>query len=170
MCGKISPQQTLWKKWKNSKQHFFMNCDLSWLPGNKWSCLSLLIYHHSVLPASTSIFYRAHLSAPCLVSYLFPPSSLSLQIVYVAPMKALAAEMTNYFSKRLEPLGITVKELTGDMQLTKGEILRTQVNRPTPPVPPSFPPSSVGGKSSSESFHTPSFTGIDFLIKVLLQS
>ncbi|MGH0167954.1 UNVERIFIED_CONTAM: hypothetical protein FKN15_061494 [Acipenser sinensis] len=48
------------------------------------------------------------------------------KIVYVAPMKALAAEMTNYFSKRLEPLGITVKELTGDMQLTKGEILRTQ--------------------------------------------
>lgn len=42
-------------------------------------------------------------------------------------MKALAAEMTNYFSKRLEPLGIIVKELTGDMQLTKGEILRTQV-------------------------------------------
>lgn len=43
-------------------------------------------------------------------------------------MKALAAEMTNYFSKRLEPLGITVKELTGDMQLSKGEILRTQVS------------------------------------------
>ena len=42
-------------------------------------------------------------------------------------MKALAAEMTNYFSKRLQPLGIAVKELTGDMQLTKGEILRTQV-------------------------------------------
>lgn len=49
------------------------------------------------------------------------------QIVYVAPMKALAAEMTNYFSKRLEPLGIVVKELTGDMQLSKNEILRTQV-------------------------------------------
>uniref|UniRef100_H3AWC7 Helicase ATP-binding domain-containing protein n=1 Tax=Latimeria chalumnae TaxID=7897 RepID=H3AWC7_LATCH len=49
------------------------------------------------------------------------------KIVYVAPMKALAAEMTNYFSKRLEPLGISVKELTGDMQLSKGEILRTQV-------------------------------------------
>lgn len=46
-------------------------------------------------------------------------------------MKALAAEMTNYFGKRLEPLGITVKELTGDMQLTKGEILRTQVNTHT---------------------------------------
>lgn len=54
------------------------------------------------------------------------------KIVYVAPMKALAAEMTNYFSKRLEPLGIIVKELTGDMQLSKGEILRTQMLVTTP--------------------------------------
>ncbi|KAM9797925.1 activating signal cointegrator 1 complex subunit 3 [Neosynchiropus ocellatus] len=54
------------------------------------------------------------------------------KIVYVAPMKALAAEMTHYFSKRLEPLGIAVKELTGDMQLTKGEILRTQMLVTTP--------------------------------------
>ncbi|NXU19460.1 ASCC3 protein, partial [Pardalotus punctatus] len=54
------------------------------------------------------------------------------KIVYVAPMKALAAEMTNYFSKRLEPLGITVRELTGDMQLSKGEILRTQMLVTTP--------------------------------------
>lgn len=58
---------------------------------------------------------------------IYQASVLLVQIVYVAPMKALAAEMTNYFSKRLEPLGITVKELTGDMQLSKGEILRTQV-------------------------------------------
>lgn len=42
-------------------------------------------------------------------------------------MKALAAEMTESFSKRLQPLGISVKELTGDMQLTKNEILQTQV-------------------------------------------
>ncbi|XP_045150249.1 activating signal cointegrator 1 complex subunit 3 [Echinops telfairi] len=54
------------------------------------------------------------------------------KIVYVAPMKALAAEMTNYFSKRLEPLGIIVKELTGDMQLSKSEILRTQMLVTTP--------------------------------------
>ncbi|XP_035275988.1 activating signal cointegrator 1 complex subunit 3 [Anguilla anguilla] len=54
------------------------------------------------------------------------------KVIYVAPMKALAAEMTNYFSKRLEPLGISVKELTGDMQLTKGEILRTQMLVTTP--------------------------------------
>uniref|UniRef100_A0A8C5LGL3 Activating signal cointegrator 1 complex subunit 3 n=1 Tax=Jaculus jaculus TaxID=51337 RepID=A0A8C5LGL3_JACJA len=54
------------------------------------------------------------------------------KIVYVAPMKALAAEMTNYFSIRLEPLGIIVKELTGDMQLSKNEILRTQMLVTTP--------------------------------------
>ena len=52
----------------------------------------------------------------------------SRQIVYVAPMKALAAEMVQNFGRRLAPLGIAVKELTGDMQLTKAEILRTQVN------------------------------------------
>lgn len=54
------------------------------------------------------------------------------KVIYVAPMKALAAEMTKYFSKRLEPLGIAVKELTGDMQLSKGEILRTQMLVTTP--------------------------------------
>ena len=43
-------------------------------------------------------------------------------------MKALAAEMTNTFSKRLGSLGIVVKELTGDMSLTKAEILKTQVS------------------------------------------
>ena len=51
------------------------------------------------------------------------------QIVYVAPMKALAAEMVRNFGGRLEPLGITVRELTGDMSLTKAEILKTQVNQ-----------------------------------------
>ncbi len=52
---------------------------------------------------------------------------LLFQIIYVAPMKALAAEMVRNFGKRLEPLGILVKELTGDMQLTKAEIMKTQV-------------------------------------------
>jgi hypothetical protein len=35
------------------------------------------------------------------------------QIVYVAPMKALAAEVTANFGKRLAALGLVVKELTG---------------------------------------------------------
>lgn len=42
-------------------------------------------------------------------------------------MKALAAEMVRNFGGRLEPLGISVRELTGDMSLTKAEILKTQV-------------------------------------------
>lgn len=54
------------------------------------------------------------------------------KIVYIAPMKALAAEMVENFSKRLEPLGIVVKELTGDIQLTKQEILDTQMLVTTP--------------------------------------
>ncbi|XP_046669965.1 activating signal cointegrator 1 complex subunit 3-like [Homalodisca vitripennis] len=54
------------------------------------------------------------------------------KIVYVAPMKALAAEMTANFSRRLQCLGVTVRELTGDMQLTKSEILQTQMLVTTP--------------------------------------
>ena len=42
-------------------------------------------------------------------------------------MKALAAEVVRNFSSRLLPLGISVRELTGDMQLTKYEIQNTQV-------------------------------------------
>ncbi|KXJ73287.1 hypothetical protein RP20_CCG016160 [Aedes albopictus] len=54
------------------------------------------------------------------------------KIVYVAPMKALAAEMTSNFGKRLQPLGISVRELTGDMQLTKIEMQQTQMIVTTP--------------------------------------
>ncbi|XP_065194378.1 activating signal cointegrator 1 complex subunit 3-like [Sycon ciliatum] len=54
------------------------------------------------------------------------------KVVYVAPMKALAAEMVRNFGTRLSPLGIIVKELTGDMQLTKSEIMKTQMIVTTP--------------------------------------
>ena len=50
-----------------------------------------------------------------------------MQIIYIAPMKALASEMVQHFGRRLAPLGISVRELTGDMQLTKSEIQATQV-------------------------------------------
>ena len=43
-------------------------------------------------------------------------------------MKALAAEMVGNFGRRLAPLGIAVRELTGDMQLTKSEVQCTQVS------------------------------------------
>ncbi|KAL3683377.1 hypothetical protein R1sor_001399 [Riccia sorocarpa] len=54
------------------------------------------------------------------------------KIVYVAPMKALAAEMTAAFGRRLQPLGLVVKELTGDIQLTKRELEETQMIVTTP--------------------------------------
>lgn len=54
------------------------------------------------------------------------------KVVYVAPMKALAAEVTDKLGKRLQWLGIQVRELTGDMQLTKREIAATQIIVTTP--------------------------------------
>ncbi|KAK2973851.1 hypothetical protein RJ640_003259 [Escallonia rubra] len=54
------------------------------------------------------------------------------KIVYVAPMKALAAEVTKTFSHRLAPLNVIVKELTGDMQLSRNELEETQMIVTTP--------------------------------------
>eukprot|EP00057_Strongylocentrotus_purpuratus_P015645 XP_011670119.1 PREDICTED: activating signal cointegrator 1 complex subunit 3-like [Strongylocentrotus purpuratus] len=54
------------------------------------------------------------------------------KVVYVAPMKALAAEMTRTFGSRLKPLGLSVRELTGDMQLTKKEMMDTHMLVTTP--------------------------------------
>ncbi|KAK6413534.1 putative steryl acetyl hydrolase mug81, partial [Oleoguttula sp. CCFEE 5521] len=54
------------------------------------------------------------------------------KVVYVAPMKALAAEITDKLGRRLAWLGIRVRELTGDMHLTKSEIVQTQIIVTTP--------------------------------------
>ncbi|KAK6827944.1 Sec63 Brl domain-containing protein [Apiospora arundinis] len=54
------------------------------------------------------------------------------KIVYVAPMKALAAEITDKLGKRLAWLGIRAREYTGDMHLTKSEIVQTQIIVTTP--------------------------------------
>lgn len=56
----------------------------------------------------------------------------NFKIIFVSPMKALASEMTDNFSKRLAPFLMKVRELTGDMQLTKKEICDTQVIVTTP--------------------------------------
>jgi activating signal cointegrator complex subunit 3 len=54
------------------------------------------------------------------------------KMIYIAPMKALAAEMTESFGRRFQPLNLIVRELTGDMQLTKKEIQETQLIITTP--------------------------------------
>ncbi|KAF5393646.1 hypothetical protein D9757_000135 [Collybiopsis confluens] len=56
----------------------------------------------------------------------------SFKIIYVAPMKALASEVVRKFQKRLKWLSIQVRELTGDMQMTKAEIAQTQIIVTTP--------------------------------------
>ena len=56
----------------------------------------------------------------------------AFKIVYVAPMKALVSEIVAKFFKRLQYLGIRVRELTGDMQLTRREIAETQMIVTTP--------------------------------------
>ncbi|KAJ7591194.1 Sec63-domain-containing protein [Mycena floridula] len=56
----------------------------------------------------------------------------AFKIIYVAPMKALASEIVRKIGKRLKWLSIEVRELTGDMQLTKAEIARTQIIVTTP--------------------------------------
>ncbi|KAM3573234.1 hypothetical protein VYU27_004769 [Nannochloropsis oceanica] len=56
----------------------------------------------------------------------------SLKAIYIAPMKALAQEVVSKFSERLKALGLVVRELTGDMQLTKKEIEESQLIVTTP--------------------------------------
>jgi len=62
----------------------------------------------------------------------FAVDTQSFKIVYVAPMKALAAEITGKLGKRLAWLGIQCREFTGDMHLTKSEIVQTQIIVTTP--------------------------------------
>ncbi|RYP81257.1 hypothetical protein DL769_002087 [Monosporascus sp. CRB-8-3] len=62
----------------------------------------------------------------------FAVAAEDFKIVYVAPMKALAAEITEKLGKRLSWLGIQCREYTGDMHLTKSEIVQTQIIVTTP--------------------------------------
>ena len=41
------------------------------------------------------------------------------KIIYIAPLKALAAEIVGKFQAALKYLGIRVRELTGDLSMTK---------------------------------------------------
>ncbi|KAI8816428.1 Sec63 Brl domain-containing protein [Fimicolochytrium jonesii] len=67
--------------------------------------------------------------------YRKPAGEIALdefKIIYIAPMKALVAEMVGNFSSRLEKYGIKVAELTGDRQLNKQQIAETQIIVTTP--------------------------------------
>lgn len=54
------------------------------------------------------------------------------KIVYVSPLKALAAEVVDKFGAKLRTLGVKVREFTGDMGLTKQELQETHIIVATP--------------------------------------
>lgn len=54
------------------------------------------------------------------------------KVVYIAPMKALAQEVVEKYSAKLKPLRLIVRELTGDMQLTRAEAQSANVLVTTP--------------------------------------
>ena len=54
------------------------------------------------------------------------------KMIYVAPMRSLVTEMTGSFKKRLQKYGLEVNELTGDHQLSKEQIMKTQLIVCTP--------------------------------------
>ena len=56
----------------------------------------------------------------------------SFKCIYIAPMKALVTEIVGAMSKKLSSFKMNVRELTGDMQLTKQQIEETQIIVATP--------------------------------------
>ncbi|KAJ7515579.1 hypothetical protein O6H91_22G019200 [Diphasiastrum complanatum] len=56
----------------------------------------------------------------------------AFKIVYVAPMKALVAELVGNLSHRLQSYGVTVRELTGDQTMSRQQIEETQIIVTTP--------------------------------------
>lgn len=54
------------------------------------------------------------------------------KIIYIAPMKALVTEVVGNFQARLGSFGIKVKELTGDVHLTKQQIEEANIIVTTP--------------------------------------
>lgn len=54
------------------------------------------------------------------------------KIIYIAPMKALVTEVVGNFQARLASFGIKVRELTGDVHLSRQQIEETHVIVTTP--------------------------------------
>jgi len=54
------------------------------------------------------------------------------KVIYIAPMKALVQEVVQSFQMRLQSYGIIVRELSGDVNLTKAQIDETQIIVTTP--------------------------------------
>lgn len=58
--------------------------------------------------------------------------SSNFKMVYIAPLKALVAEQTREFERRLSSFGLSVREFTGDSSLSQQEMAATHVLVTTP--------------------------------------
>ena len=91
---------------------------------------SVCLFHfcHDAILWSVSCFfiYERYSNLPILTL------KSAFKIIYIAPMKALATEITAKFGKKLAWLGIKVRELTGDTTLSKSEIKETSILVLTP--------------------------------------
>ena len=67
--------------------------------------------------------------------HVMPDGSINVdefKIIYIAPMRSLVQEIVGNFTKRLNPFGLKVAELTGDHQLSREQINETQLIVCTP--------------------------------------
>jgi len=60
------------------------------------------------------------------------PGPAEFKVVYISPMKALASEIVEKFTSKLEYMGVLTREFTGDMSLTRSELINTHVIVTTP--------------------------------------
>lgn len=56
----------------------------------------------------------------------------TFKAVYISPLKALVQEQVRGFSERLEPLGVVVNELSGDRNLSRDQLEKTNIIVTTP--------------------------------------
>lgn len=67
--------------------------------------------------------------------HVMPDGSINVdefKMIYIAPMRSLVQEVVGNFTKRLNPFGLKVAELTGDHQLSREQINETQLIVCTP--------------------------------------
>ncbi len=77
--------------------------------------------------------YNSNESVQSMHDFSLADADMSaFKVVYVAPMKALVSEVVTKMGDALKDYGIAVRELTGDVNLTRKQIEQTQVIVTTP--------------------------------------
>ncbi|GBE61423.1 DEAD-box helicase [Babesia ovata] len=108
---------------------------------SKFNTIQSMVYHtafntsHNMLLSAPTGCGKTNVALLCTLQNFAPfftTGHKKGKVVYIAPMKALAAEITAKFSLALEPLGIVVREVTGDTETSLGCLVSTDVIVTTP--------------------------------------